>query len=175
MSDDYNRLKETESENYLKVNTRRRPDGSLYVSRKDMRDKYNNSILPYPFAAIFKLDYCWNVIKAHLANGLFFSIPLTFVMTYAINPDIRTKGFTSKSRGYYFKFYTLVYLGMITCFTIDSLIFCEYCKPWSALYTESTNSDNYKEMLKSRIKSEQKSNDVKYKRTRMSGLKDEEL
>jgi hypothetical protein len=175
MNNEYNLTKETESENYLLVNTRRRKDGSLYVSRKEMRKNYEKSILPYPFSAIFKLDYCRNIIMAHLANGIFFSIPLTFVMTYALNPDIRTKGFTTKPKSYYFKIYSYVYLGMITLFILDSLMFCEYCKPWSALYTESTNSDNYKEMLKNRIKTEQKSTDVNFKRTRMSGLKDEEL
>jgi hypothetical protein len=175
MSDDYNQIKEIESKKYLKVNTRRRQDGSLYVSRREMREKYEKSFLPYPFAAIFKLDYCWNIIKAHLANGLFFSIPLTFVMTYAFNPDIRTKGFNSRPRSYYLKFYSLVYLGMISIFTLDSLMFCEYCKPWSSLYSETTNSDHYKDMLKNRIKTEQKSTDVNFKRTRMSGLKDEEL
>jgi hypothetical protein len=170
----YGQEKQLLSDNYLRLNTRRKGDGSLYLNRREMKEKYDRSVLPYPLAVV-KLDYCWNVLRAHIGNAVFFAMPLSFVLSYALNADIRLKGFKSKPYGYYGKTYLAVYAGLVGVFILDSLLFCEYCKPWSKLYTETTSSDYYKDMLKNRIKTEQRSNDVNYKRTRMSGLKDEEL
>jgi hypothetical protein len=170
----YEADKKAISENYIRLNTRRKGDGSFYYTRSQMKENYDRSILPYPLAVI-KLDYCWNIIKAHIGNAFFFAMPLSFVACYALNAEIRTKGFKCKPYSYYGKIYATVYFGMLSLFILDALLFCDYCKPWSQLYSNTTSSDFYKEMLKSRIKSEQKSNDVNYKRTRLSGLKDEEL
>jgi hypothetical protein len=172
--DPYDIEKQSISESYMRINTRRKKDGSLYRSRRDMKENYEKSVLPYPLAVV-KLDYCWNIIKAHIANTFFFAMPLSFVASYALNADIRIKGFKCKPYGYYAKIYLTVYLGMLGIFLLDSLLFCEYCRPWSKVYSETSSSDYYKDILKSRIKSEQRSTDVNYKRTRMSGLKDEEL
>jgi hypothetical protein len=173
-NDIYSKERQLTNESYMRVNTRRKNDGSLYRSRKDMKDNYDNTVLPYPLAVV-KLDYCKNIIKAHVGNAFFFAMPMSFVFSYAFNPDIRTKGFKSRDYKFYTKFYLGVYSAMLAIFILDSLIFCDYCKPWSKLYSETSNSDYYKDMLKTRIKSEQRSNEVNYKRTRMSGLKDEEI
>lgn len=156
-------------------NSKRKRDGTLYRSRKDMKKSYDNSYLPYPFAAILKLDYCWKIYSTHLVNSLFFSVPLSLVAGYALNPDVRTKGFKSRPFVYYVSIYMLVYTAMTSYFMLDSLVFCEYCKPWSSIYKEQSHSDHYRDMLKGRIKEEQKSFDVQNKKTRKIGLKDEEI
>lgn len=157
------------------INLKRKPDGTPYKSRLEMKKEYDESVLPYPLKAIWKLDYCWNIIKSHLLNCFFFSLPLTIVYTYSFNPKIRTEGMKSKPFIYYISAYILVYSIISSYFVIDALIFCDYCKPWSPVYLSNNKSESYKEILKSRIKREQGEYSVQLKKTRDRGLKDEEL
>jgi hypothetical protein len=154
---------------------RRKPDGTPYRSRKDMKENYQNSRLFYPFSAIWNLDYCWNICKSHFKNTFFFTMPLAFVVSYALNPEIRTKGFKSRPFAYYASVYIFIYSCLSSYFIIDALAFCDYCKPWSPLYNLEDRSDKYREMLKSKIKGEQSSIDVKINKTKHQGLKDEEI
>jgi hypothetical protein len=160
---------------YNSINFKRKPDGTPYRSRIQMKEEYDKSVLPYPLKAIWKLDYCWNIVKSHIFNSIFFSIPFTLVYTYAANPKVRNEGMRSKPFIYYVSAYILVYSLMSTYFVLDSLIFCEYCKPWSSVYSIDNKNETYKEILRSRIKSQQSQFDAQVKKTKDKGLKDEEL
>jgi len=70
------------SEKFAQLTLRRRADGTLYKTRLQMIEEYNNSILPYPLKAMFRLDYCKNIIKSHITQSFIFSIPLSFVLAY---------------------------------------------------------------------------------------------
>jgi hypothetical protein len=160
---------------YSSLNMKRRPDGSLYKSRLEMKKAYNDSKLPYPLNAVFKLDYCFNIVKSHFFNSFFFSVPLTLVLSYAINPRVRTEGMKSRPISYYISLYLLVYSSMSLYFAIDSLMFCDYCKPWSSVYDSDNKNETYKQILKNRIKSEQSGLDAKIKKTKDKGLKEDEI
>lgn len=154
---------------------KRRSDGSIIKSRPEMLKAYHDSNLPYPFSAIFNLTYCRNIIKSHFFNSVFFAMPLSMVISYTLNPEIRTKGYMSRSKFYYLSIYFLTYSVLFGGFTIDALVFCDYCKPWSDVYLTDGRSQKYKEILKNRIKNEQKSTDIQIKKTRDFGLKDNEI
>jgi len=154
---------------------KRRSDGSLIKTRKEMLKDYHDSILPYPFSAIYKLTYCKNIMKSHFFNSIFFSMPLAMVIAYTLNPEIRTKGYMSRSKYYYLTIYMITYTCLFGGFSIDALLFCDYCKPWSDVYMSDGRSEKYKEILKNRIKTEQKSTDIKIQKTRDYGLKDHEI
>jgi len=171
----YNKLNEQNIKEFNSVLVRRRPDGSLYKSRKEMIDSYNKSLLPYPVKAIFKLDYCNKIISSHMKQSIVFSIPISFVVAYVTNPSVRTKGLRSKGFSFYLSAYIITYISFISYFMVDSLIFCDYCKPWSQIYSEVNDSKYFKEILVGRIKSEQSSQDAKIKKTKSVGLKDDEL
>lgn len=168
-------LLEKEREKFKTFNTRRKQDGTLYRTRIEMKKDYDNTWLPYPLSAIIKLDYCRNIITSHVKQTFFFAIPISYVLSYAFNPEIRTKGMRSKPFVYYVSMYILVYSSMISFFMIDALIFCDYCKPWSPVYFERDRKDEYKAMLKSKIKQEQIKSDVQIKKTKDRGLSDYEL
>ena len=165
----------TTEADFQKVAIRRRNDGSMYKTRQQMKEEYNNSMLPYPIKAIFRLDYCKKIIKSHLQQSLIFSIPISFVVAYATNPDVRTKGMRSRGFSFYLSAYILTYMGFITYFCIDSLVFCDYCKPWSKIYAEENDSTYFRDILVDRIKTEQKKTDAVIMKTKTIGLKDEEL
>ena len=154
---------------------KRRGDGSVIKTRHEMLQDYNLSSLPYPFSVIYNLVYCRNLIKSHFFNSIFFAMPLSMVASYTLNPEIRTKGFMSRSKFYYISIYLLTYTILFGGFTLDSLLFCDYCKPWSDVYLAEGRSNKYKEVLKNRIKNEQKSNDIRFQKTRDQGLKDNEI
>lgn len=160
---------------YNSINLKRRADGTPYKSRLEMKQAYLDSKLPYPFAAIWKLDYCWNIVYSHIKNCVFFSVPMTVVFSYAFNPNIRSNGMKSRPFVYYASVYILVYTMLTGYFIIDSLAFCDYCKPWSAIYSSENKNEIYKQVLKSRIKSEQSSIDAQNRKTSDKGLKDEEI
>jgi len=160
---------------YQNINLKRRADGSLYKSRLEMKASYDNSRLPYPFAAIWNLDYCWNIVKSHFKNCFFFAVPMTLVFSYAFNPKVRTEGMKSRPFVYFISVYILVYSMLGGYFLFDSLAFCDYCKPWSSVYTKDGQSERYKEVLRSRIRREQSSIDAQNKKTRDVGLKDDEI
>ena len=147
------------------LSKKRKSDGSLMHSRKEMINNYNNSYLPYPFSAFFNLTYCKNIMKSHIYNCLFFSFPLSSVAAYTFNADIRKKGFMSKNKIYYLSIYIVTYTCLLGLFTADALLFCDYCKPWSCVYLDDSRSQKYKEVLKGRIKGEQKSTDIKIQKT----------
>jgi hypothetical protein len=157
------------------LNLKRRSDGSLYRSRKEMKEAYHNSKLFYPLSAIWNLDYCWIIVKSHIKNCFIFAIPLTLVSAYAFNPKVRTQGVQGKPFVFYVSLYILVYTSLTGFFMIDALAFCDYCKPWSNVYDTESGREKYKEMLKNRIKREQSSTDIIMKKTRERGLKDEEI
>jgi hypothetical protein len=161
---------------YKVLNVRRKQDGSVYKTRHDMRKAYEDSNLFYPLSAIWNLDYCWNIVKLHIKNSLYFAVPLTVVASYALNPKARI-GSPGKGKPfvYYVSVYILVYSGIAGYFLIDSLANCDYCKPWSSVYSDDNDREKYKEMLKSRIKREQSSYDIQNKKARDKGLKDEEI
>lgn len=154
---------------------KRRSDGSLIKTRQEMLKAYHDSNLPYPFSAIFNLTYCKNIIKSHFFNSIFFAMPLSMVISYTLNPEIRTKGYMSRSKYYYFSIYMLTYAVLFGGFSVDALLFCDYCKPWSDVYLVDGRTQKYKEILKNRIKNEQKSTDVQIQKTRDYGLKDNEI
>ncbi len=160
---------------YNSINLKRKPDGTLYKSRVQMKEEYDRSMLPYPLKAIWRLDYCWNIVKSHIFNCFFFSIPLTVVFSYTMNPKVRTDGMRSRPFVYYVSVYILVYSMMASYFMVDSLVFCDYCKPWSGVYNSESKSEDYKNVLKNRIKREQSDFDAQMKKTKDKGLKDEEL
>ena len=160
---------------YNSINLKRRPDGTPYKSRLEMKEAYMNSNIPYPFAAIWKLDYCWNIVKSHIKNCIFFSVPMTIVFSYAFNPIVRTEGMKSRPFAYYMSVYVLVYSLLTGYFIFDSLVLCDYCKPWSSVYDSDNKNERYKQILKSRIKSEQSSIDAQNKKTKEKGLKDDEI
>jgi hypothetical protein len=140
-----------------------------------MKEAYSNSKLFYPFSAIWNLDYCWIIVKSHIKNCLIFAIPLTLVASYALNPKARTQGVQGRPFVFYVSVYILTYSSLTGLFMIDALAFCDYCKPWSNVYDAESSREKYKEMLKSRIKREQSSYDIKIKKTIEQGLKDEEI
>lgn len=154
---------------------KRRTDGSVIQSREDMLKAYKESNLPYPFSAIFKLTYCRNIMKSHFFNSIFFAMPLSMVISYTLNPEIRTKGYMSRSKYYYLTIYMVTYSILFGGFTLDALLFCDYCKPWSDVYMVDGRSQKYREILKNRIKNEQKSTDIQIQKTRDYGLKDNEI
>ena len=157
------------------LSIRRKPNGEKYKSRRDMVENYKNSYLPYPLSVIFKLDYCKNLILSHLSFGVVISLPISMVLSYALNPDVRSKGYFSKPKLFYFSNFMMVYCGFVLAFSLDSLIFSDYCKPWSKIYTTGDESDEYFKFMKQRIKSSQNSADVKIKKTKSVGLKDDEI
>ena len=157
------------------INKKRKPDGSPYRSREEMKKAYMESKLPYPFSVLWNVEYCSTIVVSHLKNALVFSLPLSFVLAYTLNPHIRSKTVKKMPFSYYFTMYLMVYSGLITIFLFDAFFMCDYCKPWSDVYSLNNRTDNYKEMLKSRIKREQRSSDVQFKKTRSQGLKDEEI
>lgn len=173
--DKYKEKLETEETGFKSFNAKRRSNGELYRSRSDMIDSYKKSASIYPFSVIFNLDYCFNIIKSHIKNSLIFALPLSGIVSYALNPEIRIKGLKARSLSYYLTIYGFVYISLISYFTIDALLFCDYCKPWSSIYTNLDDLEAYKDQLKNRIKREQQSSDIKYKKTITEGLKDEEL
>lgn len=152
-----------------------RSDGTLIKTRQEMLQDYYNSHLPYPFSVIFNLAYCKNIVKSHFFNSFFFAFPLSFVISYTLNPEIRTKGYMSRPKFYYISIYMITYTLLFGGFTFDALILCDYCKPWSDVYMTDGRSEKYKEVLKNRIKNEQKSEDIKFQKTRDQGLKDNEI
>ncbi len=154
---------------------KRRSDGSLIKTRQEMLKAYHDSNLPYPFSAIFNLTYCKNIIKSHFFNSIFFAMPLSMVISYTINPEIRLKGYQSRSKFYYLGLYFVTYAVLFGGFSMDALLFCDYCKPWSDVYLVDGRSEKYKEILKNRIKNEQKSVDIQFQKTRDYGLKDNEI
>lgn len=154
---------------------KRRSDGSLIQTRQEMLKAYHDSNLPYPFSAIFNLTYCRNIIKSHFFNSIFFAMPLSMVISYTLNPEIRTKGYMSRSKSYYLSIYLITYSILFGGFCLDALLFCDYCKPWSDIYMVDGRSQKYKEILKNRIKNEQKSTDIQFQKTRDYGLKDNEI
>jgi len=147
----------------------------IYRTRLDMKRDYDNSMLIYPFSAVWHLDYCRNIIKSHLKNSLVFSFPLSLVLAYALNPKARTKGMKGQPFFYYVSMYLLVYASLTSIFMLDAFIFCDYCKPWSDVYSAEGRSQKYKEILKGRIKSQQAHNDIKIRKTKYEGLKDDEI
>jgi hypothetical protein len=140
-----------------------------------MLKDYYDSKLPYPFSAIFNLTYCKNIMKSNFFNSIFFSLPLSMVISYTLNPEIRTKGYMSRSKYYYVTIYMVTYSILFGGFTIDALFFCDYCKPWSDIYSSEGRSQKYRDILKNRIKNEQKSLDIQFQKTRDIGLKDDEI
>jgi hypothetical protein len=100
---------------------------------------------------------------------------MTVVFSYAFNPKVRTEGMKSRPFVYYVSLYIMVYSMMSGYFIIDSLVFCDYCKPWSSVYDTENKNEVYKQVLKNRIKNEQSSFDAQVKKTKEKGLKDEEL
>jgi hypothetical protein len=170
-----NLMDEEERKKFLNYNSHRKKDGSLYRSRLEMKKRYNESFLPYPISAIFQLDYCYNIIKSHFKHCFFFSFPFTFLISYTFNSLVRTHGIKSKPFVYYVSLFILTYSSMIGILIIDSLITCDYCKPWSAVYYEKDRIDDYKNMLKSKIKKEQNDFDISKKITKDKGLRDNEL
>lgn len=173
--DNYTDKLAIQTKEFSAYNAKRRSDGQLYRTRTQMKEAYDKSKLFYPFSAIWNLDYCWTVCKSHVKNSLVFSVPISLVLSYALNPEVRTKGLKSRPLAYYISIYTFVYAGMISIFLFDALAFCDYCKPWSRIYSLDDSSEKYKDILKGRIKEEQKSSDIKYLKTRTIGLKDEEI
>lgn len=158
-----------------KINLKRRPDGTVYRTRLEMKESYNKSRLIYPFSAIWNLDYCWILVKSHIKNCSIFAIPFTLVAAYALNPKARTQGVQGRPFVFYVSLYILVYSSLTGLFMIDALVFCDYCKPWSSVYDTESSREKYKEMLKTRIKNEQSSVDIKMKKTKEEGLKDDEI
>lgn len=156
------------------LSIRRRKDGSKYVTRKEMAEKYNNSILPYPFKVV-KLDYCKNLIYNHLKMGLIASFPFSMLLSYVMNPYVRTKGFFSKNKYFYFVNYCLVYSIFVVVFSIDSILFSDYCNIKSQIYSLETDNDVYFNFMKKRIKNEINSEDIKLKKNKSSGLSDDEI
>jgi len=175
-SSNFNKIQEIKSDPDLDyLLKKRRSDGSIIQTRQDMLKAYHDSYLPYPFSAIFQLTYCKNLIKSHFFNSMFFAMPISMVISYTLNPEIRTKGYLSRSKIYYFTIYLVTYSAMFGGFTLDALLFCNYCKPWSDVYMVDGRSQKYKELLKNRIKNEQKSTDIQIQKTRDHGLKDNEI
>ena len=165
-------------ENLKKIeyfNAKRRHDGTIYRSKRDMLKSYEESYLPYPFGAIWRLDYCWNIVITHIKNNLVFALPLSLTFSYAFNPKIRTKGLRSVPISYYISIYAISYSVLISIFLFDSIFFCDYCKPWSDVYSMEGRQEKYKEILKTKIIKEQNSSDIKYKKTKNKGLSDDEL
>lgn len=153
---------------------RRKPDGTLYRNRFDMLNAYSRSYMPYPLA-LYHLDYCRNILWNHTKHSVLFAFPITLVLAYGLNPDARTKGFSARSKSYYISLYLVVYSAFVFTFSADALINCDYCKPWSAIYKYSSDSDDYLRLMKDRINKEKSSNDFKANRTKHKGLRDDEL
>lgn len=154
---------------------RRRKDGSKYKSRREMINNYKLSHAPYPLSVFLHLDYCTNIIKSHLTHGFIFSLPLSLIVSYALNPEVREKGFMSKNKYYYIVNFGMCYFLFIIAFTIDSMVFSDYCKPWSNVYSLGDDYDEYFVFMKNRIKKEQEKMDIQLKKTRLEGLRDEDL
>lgn len=171
MSTDDNTLEKKSNESRT---IRRKSDGSLYRNRLDMINSYSKSYMPYPLA-LFHLDYCRNIIWNHTKHSVLFAFPITLVVAYGMNPHVRTKGFFSRSKSYYISLYLIVYSLFVLSFSLDALINCDYCKPWSSLYRYNSDSDDYLRLMKSRIKQEQSSYDFKLNKTKYKGLQDDEL
>ena len=159
-----------------KLNLKRRPDGSIYRSRIDMINDYKNSVLIYPFSVIYNIDYCRSILKTHFKNCFYFSIPFTFVLGYALNPTVRSEGMQFRK---HYKFYFFIYFSVniliFTLLSLDSLIFCDYCKPWSKIYSLKSDSDEYFNYMKERVKTETNSIDVMKKKISTKGLDDEDI
>ncbi len=160
---------------FQKINLKRRQDGSAYKSRQEMVQNYRDSRLFYPLSVLWNLEYCNTIIKKHFINSLYFAFPFTLVGAYAFNPKIRTEGMRGRPFVYYVSLYILIYGAMCGYFLLDSLVFCDYCKPWSYVYDTESGREQYLKMLKTKIKQEQGSSDIQYKKTRDKGLKDEEI
>lgn len=171
---DTNKFKNIEHQTLQDLNLKRKPDGTKYRSRLDMKEAYKKSKLFYPFSAIWNLDYCWNIVKSYMKNSIFFAVPFTLVASYILNPKVRKDGM-KRPFAYYVSVYMMTYCIISGYFLIDALAFCDYCKPWSYVYNEDNRKERYKEMLKTKIKSEQSSLDIINKKTKNQGLKDEEI
>ena len=64
---------------------------------------------------------------------------------------------------------------MLFVFSLDSFITCDYCKPWSKFFKNTSNNDVYYSLMKDRINNENKSSDIIKKRIVTKGLDDDEL
>ena len=153
---------------------RRRPDGSLYKTRKEMIEQYKNSFLPWPFS-VYKLDFCSNLLKSHLKYGAIFSFPFSLLVSYILNPNARDGGFSSKPKVYYLANYFAVYFAFVFIFSLDSIIFSDYCKAWSKVYSQTKDDDEYIKFIKNRIKTQQLSGDIQDIKSINNGLKDNEI
>ena len=154
---------------------RRKKDGSLYRGRHQIIEEYNKSKIPYPLAALIKLDYCRNTFISNMKNCIFFSGPLSLVTLYALNADVRKSGYRAKGFLYNFSHFILITLIMMGAMTLDCLILNDYCNPNSDIYKMENDSEYFKKALLPKLIREKNKLDVKIGRTKEIGLKDEEL
>lgn len=154
---------------------RRKNNGTPYRTKQDMIEDYNKTVLFYPFSVLWNMDYCSTIVKSHMKNSLFFAFPFTFLLSYALNPQARSGGLSKRPFAYYITTYFTVYTCLSIYFLIDSFLFCDYCKPWSEMYSINNGRESYKNLLKDKIKREQKSTDVAIRKTRDIGLSDDEI
>ena len=168
------RSKSEKMDQFLDLTTRRRKNGTIYRNRQEMKENYNNSYLPYPLAPLFKLDYCKNVFYHHLKNAYIFSIPITLLSAFTFNKEIKKKGLRAKPFSYYVSLYILVNLIYVAGTTLDCLLFCDYCKPWSDVYNVDNDSEYFKKIV-GKINNEKTTINFNLRKTQNVGLKDEEL
>lgn len=156
---------------------KRKADGTPYRNRKDMINDYKNSKLPYPFSVIRNIDYCRTILYSHMKNSLFFALPFSFVMTYALNPKSRTEGLNfKKNKILIVNIYILSYFGIMAIFALDAFTTCDYCKPWSEFYKLNNSNDDYVKSIKDRFnKLEKSKKDIIISKAKIKGLSDEDL
>ncbi len=175
--DDKDKDKSLINSNLSALLTKRKPDGKPYRNRREMVEDYKNSKLPYPLSVIRNIDYCRNIIYSHIKNSAFFALPFSFVLAYALNPNSRKEGLNFKKNKYLIvNLYILGYLFLITVFSLDALITCEYCKPWSDFYKINNSTDAYVKNMKDRFnKLEKSKKDIIISKAKSKGLSDEDL
>jgi hypothetical protein len=170
-----NMLKAKQVEQFESVMTRRTKNGKIYQNRQEIIEKYRNSFLPYPIAPLLIMDYCRDIFMKNIQNCFFFAGPLSLLSAYARNKEVRLKGFRAMSFSYLVSHYIFINIICMGLVTIDCLLFCDYCKPWSAIYNVDNDSEYFRQELIPKIQKEKASFDVQMIRTRNQGLKDEEL
>ena len=50
---------------------RRKKDGTFYKNRREMKENYDKSNIPYPIAPFIHFDYCHNIFMNHINNCFF--------------------------------------------------------------------------------------------------------
>jgi hypothetical protein len=155
---------------------KRRKDGKIMRNREIMINDYKNSYLPYPISVLTSLDYCRNIIINHFKHSLVFALPISLSLTYALIPNSRKEGFNFKRNKYaIIRIYLLTYIIFVSVFSIDSFVFCDYCKPWSEIYKIRNSNEIYYNLLKGRVKTAQKESPSNIEKIKDKGLNEEDI